>query len=1110
MGPSDDQLPAVLARQRDIVATAGAGTGKTRTLVARYLSLLAEEQHPRGIIAITFTIKAAREMRNRVREEMRRYLEQQELDPAERARWRQLFNQLDAARIGTIHGLCTEILRAHPAEAQVDPRFDVLDEGQALLLQGQAVDQALAWTADDQGAVGLFSLLGDYKLRPTLATLLQQRLAVESSDQNITDPLAHWEERLQASQQNRLSVLLAGPCWQEAVTILRASRANKPDDRMEIQRQAALEAVLAQADSLNDRLNSLARLSEINLRGGSRNAWPGGKTELDLVRQALKCLRELWKKDAHLLNLQLNPLDRALAQAIPALRASWSFACRYYAELKRERNVLDFDDLEQQAWILLRTNVNVRDRWQEQIHAILVDEFQDTNHRQRDLVRILNGDQGKLFIVGDAKQSIYRFRGADVTVFRQERADIERDGGLAVSLHKSYRAHKALVESLNALLKPVLGEMEDPIRPWMEPFSPLSHHRENARYGQEAPFIELHLTVGSKSSGALDRAADALVGRIVELTTRTSRSSDRDGQVLNYGDVAILCRASNSFRHYEDALERANIPYLTVAGKGFYDRPEIRDLFNALQALVDPTDDLALVGMLRSPACALSDSTLYALFQKRKQDKRDDPLWNLLQEEGDRLAGDEGRKIERAVSIINDLNALAGRTTVAELLEAFLQRTDYRAALFQAGETRAARNVAKLVTDAHASGLVSVGEFGQYVTGLRDSGAREGEARATSEGAVQIMSVHAAKGLEFPLVAIGDISRKKRSQTGLLIDPDLGILLPLKEDDDRPAAYYLGKIQDEDQDAAESSRLLYVAATRTQEKLLLSGCISLSANGAPGRLGDWLGQLGGADGFNLSEERIDYDPEGDQAIALKLQAGNSPVACTIYEPDCSHTQAPGSKESIPDSTISFDPRLLEPISTGREEVDQRMADQERTPPRRVWQVVHGVEQAGVPPRVIGSLVHEALAAWYFPDDDFDTWVRARARGYGITNLAILDAACLQTRMLLERFQKDDLYQQMEGAERRLHELPYSLEVKGEIERGIIDAIFLHDQVWTIVEFKTDRLSDEDKFQRMPARKAYERQARRYALATQRLLGQRPRVILCMLNVASQVRKINVT
>ncbi|UCG23055.1 MAG: UvrD-helicase domain-containing protein, partial [Chloroflexota bacterium] len=158
--PNDEQRPAVLARGQDVVVTAGAGTGKTRTLVARYLSLLAEGIPLRSIVAITFTRKAAREMRNRIRAELQGYLAGPDLSSEERHYWDELYNLLDAARIGTIHNLCTEILRAHPAELELDPRFDVLDEGQSGILVRESINEALAWAVDDQGAVDLFAFLG--------------------------------------------------------------------------------------------------------------------------------------------------------------------------------------------------------------------------------------------------------------------------------------------------------------------------------------------------------------------------------------------------------------------------------------------------------------------------------------------------------------------------------------------------------------------------------------------------------------------------------------------------------------------------------------------------------------------------------------------------------------------------------------------------------------------------------------------------------------------------------------------------------------------------------------------------------------------------------------
>jgi len=219
MSPSPEQEPAVRERGRDVVVTAGAGAGKTRTLVARYLSLLAERLPLRSIVAITFTKKAAREMRNRVREEVRKYLERADLSPEERDRWQVLYAELDAARIGTIHSLCTEILRAHPAEAKVDPRFEVLGEGQINILRGRAVDEALAWAADDEDAVRLFALLGERGLRRTLDALIKQRLDAREAFTDLpVDLLAYWRRALAGRQQQVLAALLERPEWGDAVT----------------------------------------------------------------------------------------------------------------------------------------------------------------------------------------------------------------------------------------------------------------------------------------------------------------------------------------------------------------------------------------------------------------------------------------------------------------------------------------------------------------------------------------------------------------------------------------------------------------------------------------------------------------------------------------------------------------------------------------------------------------------------------------------------------------------------------------------------------------------------------------------------------------------------
>jgi ATP-dependent helicase/nuclease subunit A len=370
---------------------------------------------------------------------------------------------------------------------------------------------------------------------------------------------------------------------------------------------------------------------------------------------------------------------------------------------------------------------------------------------------------------------------------------------------------------------------------------------------------------------------------------------------------------------------------------------------------------------------------------------------------------------------------------------------------------------------------------------------------------VQIMSVHAAKGLEFPVVVIGDVTYGGRGTDGVLVDPDLGVLLPVKDEgDDLPAAYRLGKARGEDQEDAESDRLLYVAATRAREKLIISGCIGLKQDGTPASLGGWLGKVGRPEGLRLADTPIPYDEGGANRAHLDLQVGDTPVSCTIYEPGVTWTYLADEMEMTAEATV-LPPPLLEPVSAGMEQVDQRLSEQDRIPPQRVWRVVPAARKPRAPAWVVGSVVHEALAAWRFPDGGFERWAEARARGYGITDAQELDDAVRQSRRLLLRFQADALYQEVDQADRRLHEVPYSLEVDGRVESGIIDVLYLRGNTWTIVEFKTDRVKDEADFERLLKEKDYVTQAQRYVGAIEHLLGQRPRCILCMLNWDRTVR-----
>lgn len=1087
---SDPQLRAVLARGHDVAVTAGAGTGKTRTLVARYLALLADGLPLRQIVAITFTRKAAREMRNRVRKEIAAYLAQPELPAAERQRWQAHFNRLDAARIGTIHNLCSEILHAHPAEASIDPRFGLLDETQAALLVQEVAEATLAWAASADEALPLLALLRERPLLDLITTLLTNRLAVQEVGSKLpADTIFdHWQAQLVARQGEQLQRLLADPDFVAAHRCLQINQASKPDDKCEIQRQSALAALATPADaSLADRLRSLVSLNDIVLVGGSKGSWPGDKEQLDEVKAALRYLRETYRSQS-LLPLSLNEQDTAVAAVMPAIYRLFHYAQDVYSRLKAERDALDFDDLEALAIQLLEKFLAIRSYWQGQLQALLVDEFQDTNARQARLVRLLCPDPGKLFIVGDAKQSIYRFRGADVTVFTTEKVRIQRSSGALIDLNTSYRAHEQLLTDMNELLAPVLGADLPHRPPWVAPFAPLSHGTKDVVANLTAPYVEFHLAVGSKAE-ALPLAAAVLVTRLARLHTETG---------FSYGEMAILCRASGAFQYYEDALDSAGIPYLTVAGKGFYERPEIRDVLNALQAIADPHDNLALVGLLRSPACGISDITLYQLARQRVAHPVDGrSLWQWLLS-GMAIADTaETVRLQTAVALIASLNQQAGRIPVADVCKQFLDRTYYRAFLHRAGQPRALRNISKLLTDIHNSELVSITEFLEYAQALRDSGSREGEARGTSEGVVQIMSIHAAKGLEFPVVALGDASSGSNRTSPILVDAGLGILLAVTDAENTKAtSYELATALANEQEQAEKDRLLYVALTRAEQMLLINGTIQQTTRSFSWK--GWLGQL--ADIASLSQADLSgYDENGDGCHIFDLSINQSAVKAVVYEPGAVSLPA----QPAAGATIAPERPPMSPLQDPLPAVTQEKTDEMETP-QRVWQVVPTAQRPEAPAWVIGSIVHEALALWRFPGLGFEAWVIARAREYGLTDPRQLHHAYTDTVRLLSRFKQHPRYQEILSAGRRLHEVPFHLQFNGSMKTGYIDLLYRKNGIWRLIDFKTDRIQDEVALRQILKEKDYTQQVQSYGAAVQKLMGVVPQLELCWLDYPGDV------
>ena len=1091
----EEQRCAAFAAGGDIAVLAGAGCGKTTTLVARYLYLLACGLAPDEIVAITFTERAGREMRARIRARLRSWLAS---GWAGREQWLERYVALDAAPIGTIHSFCAGLLRAHPAEVGLDPDVAVLDEGQAGLLMHDAVERSLVWATQSEAALPCFELFGPEGLRNLLTHLLARRLEVGPALAANPTQVA---ERWQAAPAQWLASVLADGAWEECLATLEASEPAQPGDALDHVRRSAIAAVeearrLAATGEWQAAVRALGEGVRRPGNVGSRTGWGNRAGE---VRAALRRLAELYDSQVVRVMGKGDPaLDAELLGAWPGLAAAWGQAVAEYQALKEQRRAADFDDLEEGALRLLREHPEVaayhRSRWK----AVLVDEFQDTNDRQRELIEALLGAPvgmaGRLFVVGDAKQSIYRFRGADVTVFRQVEQEIRRAGGQVVQLSRTWRSHGALVELLNELLAKVLGAADDPARPYVVPFAPLEP-ASNRSARLRPPFVELHVGVAQHAEDGRQAAATALARRLAELHREEG---------LGWGEVACLFRATAQFPAYEEAFEQAHIPYVTVAGAGFYDRPEVRDLLNALRALAHPTDDLAMAGLLRSPAIGLADPSLYLL--RWGADGRPHPFWDALRGDLSALDPDERARARRAMELVAELHPQVGRQPAAMILKRFLDRTAYLALLRLApGGERARRNVDKLLGDAHRSGLVGVDDLLEYVQALRDVGAREGEAPPEAGEAVQLMSVHKAKGLEFSVVVIADAGHGDPTHMPpAFLHPEWGLVLRVTRAEGAEKRegllHGLACREEEALQDAEERRLLYVAATRAKEKLLVSGHARLGRDGL--LWSGWLKRLVLA--LGQGEPLRAATPEVGAQVGLSLWQGR--VLCTLYGP------LPGSEPAgalaeravaAPRAGAAGPLATLAPLAGpwGASRPPSAVKGGRRTP-ERVWRVVPRKRELRAPSWLVGKLVHLGLRLWRFPGDaGLAEALEAAARDAGLTDLGQIAGAVAEAEKLLGRFRRSQLWPELAAAPRR-HEVPFV--ATAEDPWGSIDILALRpDGNWWLVDFKTDEVRTPAQLRARVAE--YAPQLQRYGCAVAALLGKPPLLLLCFLDCQGSVR-----
>jgi ATP-dependent helicase/nuclease subunit A len=767
-GFTSEQAVAIERRDGDLLLDAGAGSGKTTVLVERFARSVIDDGIDVGrIVTITFTEKAASEMRERIRGRLR------ELGDDESAR------ATEGAWISTIHGFCARVVRAYALTAGLDPEFVVLDPVDAGQLSRSAFDAALSEVARTEAGANLIATYAPARLRVAIASTYAE---------------------LRSRGLPRPSL----PACPQA--------AGSGIDELELVRRSASAALreLGQVDEPGTRVREAIELLE-GVEGALASGipWPGQfdslklgnaanhlKTEAcDRFREAVTGLRKI-AETVHSLEIR---------DSLDALLQGYG---ERYAALKLERSGLDFDDLEMYARQLLSSD-SIGERYRERFERVMVDEMQDTNRVQLDLIELVS--EGNLFTVGDAQQSIYGFRHADVELFEARGRALEAVGARA-SLRTNFRSRRQILDVLNAAFSSELGDA----------FRPLVPGRDDPPAADALVELLIVDRLGDyEDEGAIApwRRAEARV-----LADRVRRLLD-SGEATA-GDVVVLTRATTDLAAYERALEEAGVPTYVIGGRGYWAHPQVVELLSYLRALANPLDEEAWYTTLLSPLCGLSLDGLVLTAAGAREE----------------LDAEDSRRLSNFEQWFAGERAAFARTGAEELIDRALAHRGYEQLIAARPDARRRfANVRKLMRFAREWEAGHGTDLPGFVAllGVRTEGegGKESEAPVESEAldAVRLMTIHRSKGLEFPVVCVADLGRlsSARGPAPLIRVGRDGCRLGLRIG--RPGTaplvealdYAALKAEQNAAEAAEERRLFYVALTRAKERVILSGAAQL-------------------------------------------------------------------------------------------------------------------------------------------------------------------------------------------------------------------------------------------------------------------------------------------
>jgi ATP-dependent exoDNAse (exonuclease V) beta subunit len=1112
-----------------LIVEAAAGTGKTTMLVARIIAVLrAGVAALDRIVAVTFTEKAAGEMKLRLRSGLEAARSDAVATPDERANLDRALAHLEVARIGTIHALCADILREFPVEARVDPLFDVMAEDEAERLFEHAFDRWFHAVLQEppEGVRRILRRRGGGRApREALRDAAWKLCGHRDFGRPWRRPDLEREAALDAAVAPLLEL---GALANEAHAV--------GDDYL----AKALDKIRRFADDLHRRervrrrdhdeleaeLATLTRAREWTWRVGG-----GGRDARGSLRARAGDLRDVARER---LGATVERCDADLAACLQGELAPVIVA---YDDEKLRAGKLDFLDLLLSARNLVRDDRAVREELQRRFDRLFVDEFQDTDPLQAEILLLLAADDpaetshaaarpmpGKLFLVGDPKQSIYRFRRADVALYESVKQRLVGQGASLLFLRQSFRSAPAIQAAVNAAFAPVMAETTSGAQ---ARYVPLERHRNDIP-SQPAvvalPVPRPYNEWGKLGAFAIKSSLPDAVGAFVDWLVRQSgwRVTERDApEAVPIGarHVCLLFKRFQSFgddltRGYVRALEARHVPHVLVGGRSFYDREEVQAVRNALIAIEWPDDELAVFATLRGPLFALGDDALLAYRFAVGNGKNLGPLHPMRKPAAVPQDDDDGAvaSVMEALAILRRLHVGRNQRPIADTLEQLLAATRAHAgiAIWPTGE-QALANVLRVLDMARrfeAGGATSFRAFVDRLGADAESGAAS-DAPVVEEGTegVRIMTVHRAKGLEFPVVILADptapVTHREPTRH---VDQDAGLwaealagCVPTELLDHRKEVL--------ERDAEENVRLAYVAATRARDLLVvpvtgdgpIEGWLPMLdpvlfpeprrrrdarvAEGCPRFGGDSVlerpanvrrdedGSVQpGAHVAHAGNEVVWWDPgalelgrdlEGGLRQQRILAADTSTLASEeaflaheAWAENRAFVLARGATKTRPVRSVtdaSKAPRDVAPAAWSSREKDAI----EAAPTVELADT--GLNKRGRPQGVrFGSLVHAVLAVVALDADANAALAVARTEGrlLAASSREIEAAAAAAVAALAHPVMRRAAASAERGTCRR--ESPVILPGRGgELLEGVIDLAFREPDGWTVVDFKTD-------------------------------------------------------